>query len=57
MKPSALVRVAFDGTTGREVARVPMDRRIREVVEGPDGALWLLEDKAGGRLLEIRPTR
>jgi aldose sugar dehydrogenase len=55
MKPGSLVRVALDGDTASEVARHPMDKRIREVVEGPDGALWLLEDKAGGRLLELRP--
>ena len=41
--------------SAREVARYPMDKRIREVVEGPDGALWLLEDGKGGRLLELRP--
>lgn len=55
MKPSGLVRVEFDGTRAREVARYPFDKRIREIVEGPDGALWLLEDKEGGRLLELRP--
>jgi aldose sugar dehydrogenase len=57
MKPGSLVRVAFSGENAREVARHPMEKRIREVVEGPDGALWLLEDKAGGRLLELRPGR
>jgi glucose/arabinose dehydrogenase len=55
MKPTVLVRVAIDGEKAREVARYPMDKRIREVVEGPDGALWLLEDGKGGRLLELRP--
>ncbi len=55
MKPTVLVRVAIDGDKAREVARYPMDKRIREVVEGPDGALWLLEDGKGGRLLQLRP--
>ncbi len=55
MKPPGLVRVKIDGAKAAEAARYPFDRRIREVVEGPDGALWLLEDKAGGRLLELRP--
>ncbi|MBA4764170.1 MAG: PQQ-dependent sugar dehydrogenase, partial [Erythrobacter sp.] len=32
-----------------------MGERIRQVVEGPDGALWVLEDGEGGRLLELRP--
>lgn len=57
MSPSGLVRVGFEGERGRELARYPMDKRIREIVEGPDGAIWLLEDKAGGRLLELRPSR
>ena len=55
MKPSGLVRVEIEGTRGREAARYPFDKRIREIVEGPDGAIWLLEDKEGGRLLELRP--
>jgi glucose/arabinose dehydrogenase len=55
MKPTVLVRVAIDGERAREVARYPMDKRIRDVLEGPDGSLWLLEDGEGGRLLELRP--
>lgn len=55
MKPTVLVRVAFDGEKGREAARVPMERRIREVVEAPDGSILLLEDKAGARLLRLTP--
>lgn len=55
LKPEALIRVEFDGTGAREAARYSMDNRIRSVVEGPDGALWVLEDGDGGRLLELRP--
>ncbi len=55
MKPTVLVRVAFDGERAREVARVGMERRIRDIFEGPDGAVWILEDKSGGRLIELRP--
>ena len=55
MSPTVLVRVAFDGEKAREVARYPMERRIREVVEAPDGSIWLLEDKAGARLWRLTP--
>lgn len=55
MKPTVLVRVAIDGTQAREVARHPMERRIREVIEAPDGSIWLLEDKADARLLRLTP--
>jgi aldose sugar dehydrogenase len=53
----ALVRVALNGDSTREVERFDMGRRIREVEQGPDGALWLLEDRSGGRLLRLtRPS-
>lgn len=52
----ALVRVEFDGNGAREAARYPMGQRIREVEQGPDGDLWLLEDGKGGRLLKLSPT-
>jgi glucose/arabinose dehydrogenase len=37
-----------------------MGQRIREVEQGPDGALWLLEDEdegSGGRLLKLTPKK
>lgn len=55
MKPSGLVIVETSGDTAKETARYRFDRRIREVVQGPDGAIWLLEDGPGGHLLELRP--
>ena len=45
----ALVRVEFDGDSAREAQRFEMGRRIRAVEQGPDGALWLLEDGREGR--------
>jgi glucose/arabinose dehydrogenase len=32
-----------------------MIARFREVVEGPDGALYLLTDDTNGRLLRLAP--
>ncbi|NNC53470.1 MAG: PQQ-dependent sugar dehydrogenase, partial [Erythrobacter sp.] len=55
LKPKELVRVSFEGDNATEVGRYSMDNRIRSVIEGPDGALWVLEDGEGGRLLEFRP--
>ncbi len=52
----ALIRIQFDGNTAREAERYPMGRRIREVEQGPDGAIWLLEDGSGGRLLKLTPV-
>lgn len=45
-----------DGTSAAEAQRFPMNARIREIEQGPDGAIWALEDRAGGRLLRIVPA-
>lgn len=49
----ALVRIEFSGTQAREARRYPMGRRIREVEQGPDGALWLLGDGVDAPLLKL----
>jgi glucose/arabinose dehydrogenase len=51
----ALILVEIDGDNASEVARYVMDNRIREVEQGPDGAVWVLEDRDGGRLLKLTP--
>lgn len=51
-----LVRVEIDGDNAAEAARYPMGERIREVEQGPDGAVWLLEDGGNGRLLKLTPA-
>lgn len=55
LSSEALVRVELSGESAREVARYDMGKRMRAVVQGPDGAVWLLEDGAGGDLLRLVP--
>jgi glucose/arabinose dehydrogenase len=55
LSSKALVRVEFSGNGAKEAARYDMGERIREVEQGPDGSLWLLEDGSGGRLLQLTP--
>jgi glucose/arabinose dehydrogenase len=50
-----LIRVAFEGDTAFEAERFDMNERIRAVRQGPNGAIWLLEDGSGGRLLKLTP--
>ncbi len=52
----AIIRIELDGDAGREVERFDMNARIRAVVQGPQDALWVLEDERGdskGRLLKL----
>ena len=54
----ALVRIEFNGDEAREAERYDVGARIREVEQGPDDAVWLLEDGRGGskgRLLKLTP--
>ncbi len=52
----ALVRIVFDGHGGAKPAeRWDMGKRIRDVEEGPDGSLWLLEDARPGALIHVTP--
>lgn len=51
----ALHRLVLDGETivAEEVLLKDLGERIRDVRQGPDGALWLLTDDANGRVLRI----
>ncbi len=49
LSSQSLVRIEFDGERAYEAQRFEMRRRIRAVEQGPDGAIWLLEDGRSGR--------
>jgi len=60
LSSKALVRVKLDGENATKADQWDMGARIREVEQGPDGAIWLLEDeRAGsqGRLLKLTPKK
>jgi glucose/arabinose dehydrogenase len=44
-----------DRVVGEERLFGERSERIRDVVEGPDGALWLLTDDKAGKLLRVAP--
>lgn len=53
-----LVRLQLNGNavTSEERILQNLNERIRDVRQGPDGALWLLTDSSSGRLLRITPA-
>ncbi|MDJ0916942.1 MAG: PQQ-dependent sugar dehydrogenase [Woeseiaceae bacterium] len=55
LSSQALVLVELSGDSASEKTRYDMGKRIRSVDQGPNGAVWVLEDKAGGRLLKLTP--
>jgi glucose/arabinose dehydrogenase len=54
-----LVRLSLDGdkVTGEERLLQDLGERIRDVRQGPDGALYLLTDANNGRILRIAPVK
>jgi glucose/arabinose dehydrogenase len=57
LSSKALVRLSLanDRVIGEERLLAERGERIREVVEGPEGALYLLTDGGGGKLLKLTP--
>jgi glucose/arabinose dehydrogenase len=56
MQTQTLNRIIFDGHGGAKTAeRWNVGKRIRDVEEGPDGSLWMLEDAMPGALIHVTP--
>ncbi|WNG48433.1 PQQ-dependent sugar dehydrogenase [Archangium minus] len=59
LSSQSLVRVDVNGTSASKGDQWNMNSRIREVEEGPDGSIWLLQDGQSGsqgKLLRLRPA-
>ena len=60
LSSQSLLRIDLDGTSARKGDQWPMSNRIREAEQGPDGAIWLIEDGtrgAAGRLIKLTPAK
>ena len=57
LSSQALIRVDMDAADGPvEAGRYEWGKRIREVESGADGAIYVLEDEEGGRLMKLMPA-
>jgi len=50
-----IVRVRVTGGAAAEAARISLGARTREVEEAPDGSIWVLQDGASAKLIELMP--
>jgi len=51
-----LIRLTVDSTNKvKAEERIPLGRRIRDVIEASDGSIWLLTDAKEGELLRLSP--
>ncbi|RIV91515.1 PQQ-dependent sugar dehydrogenase [Aurantiacibacter xanthus] len=55
---TSIVRVAPDAAnaSATEEARYAFPKRLRDIVEASDGAIWVIEDGGDGRLLRLTPA-
>jgi glucose/arabinose dehydrogenase len=51
----SLIRVSTAGGVPKEEERIGLYRRIRDVIQAPDGSLFLLTDDKNGELLRLSP--
>jgi aldose sugar dehydrogenase len=56
LSSQALVRLAIDGGKVTVEERVDMKRRIRDLIQAPDGAILAIVDDKSGDLLRLTPS-
>lgn len=56
LSSQALVRLTFDEARVANEERINMGRRIRDVIQAPDGAILLIVDDRSGDLLRVTPS-
>lgn len=56
LSAQGIVRLTLDGDKVIDEERIPLKSRIRNVVQGPDGAVYVLTDKSKGKILRLSPS-
>ena len=56
LSSESITRLELDGEKVVGEERLPMGSRIRDVAQGPDGALYALTDADNGRILKLTPA-
>jgi glucose/arabinose dehydrogenase len=55
MASKTLNRIQINGDKATAAERWNVDKRIRDVAVGPDGAVWMIEDANPGSLIKVTP--
>lgn len=56
LSTEVLVQLTMEGNKVTAEERIPLRRRIRDVIQAPDGSVWLLTDYKDGELLRLTPA-
>ena len=55
LSASAIVVVKVEGTAAEEVARLPLEARIRDIAQSPDGSIYFITDAQNGGIFKLVP--
>jgi glucose/arabinose dehydrogenase len=56
LQAQGITRLVLDGTMVAEEELIELDARIREVAEGPEGAIYVLTDQDNGAIWRLTPA-
>jgi glucose/arabinose dehydrogenase len=56
LSSQAIIRLTVDGTRVTSEERIPMAKRIRDLIEASDGSILVVTDDRAGELLRVRPA-
>ncbi|MFD2514756.1 PQQ-dependent sugar dehydrogenase [Pontibacter locisalis] len=54
---TGIVRVQINGEQAKEVERLPLATRVRDVEQAPDGSVYVLTDERNGKVLRLVPVK
>lgn len=57
LSSGGIVRLSLNGETVSGEERIDLDERIRNVRQGPDGAVYVLTDQSDGEILRLSPVK
>ena len=56
LSSEAIIRLVLEGNRVKSEERIPLLRRVRDIVQAPDGAVLVLVDGKDGDLLRLTPA-
>jgi glucose/arabinose dehydrogenase len=56
LQSQGLVRVRVTNGTAKEMQRISLGARTRDIAQAPDGSLWVITDGATGQLKKLTPV-
>lgn len=57
MSVEMIIKLTLEGNKVISEERIPIGKRVRDLIQAPDGSIWLLTDYKDGELLRMTPVK